>query len=61
MEEERRARAELDVRCQRFQIQLEELRGQANQKNYKNQNFDLVQRLVNNMKIFQKGNFKLKM
>jgi len=43
LEEARRARAELDVRCQRFQVQLEELRGQANQKTYKNQNFDLVQ------------------
>jgi len=37
-------RAELDVRCQRFQVQVGELRGVVNQKTYKNQNFDLVQR-----------------
>ncbi|XP_066920860.1 progesterone-induced-blocking factor 1-like [Clytia hemisphaerica] len=42
-EEERHLRAELDLRCQRYQVQLEQLRGQVDQKSYKHQNYDLVQ------------------
>ena len=43
-DEERQVRAELDVRCQRYQVQIEELRNKANEQTYKNQNFDLIQR-----------------
>ena len=37
------AKTELDIRCQRFQVQIEDLRQQLTHKSYKHQNFDAVQ------------------
>ncbi|XP_057313065.1 progesterone-induced-blocking factor 1-like [Hydractinia symbiolongicarpus] len=41
-EEERKVRAELDIRCQRFQVQIEDLRSQLSHKTYRNKNYDNV-------------------
>jgi len=42
-ENERKLRAELDVRCQRFQIQIADMQSRLTQRSYKNENFDNVQ------------------
>ena len=44
LEEERHGRLEGDLRCQKFQIQLDELRDQLKRKDYKNENFDSLRR-----------------
>ncbi|XP_065058171.1 progesterone-induced-blocking factor 1-like [Rhopilema esculentum] len=40
LDEERQARTEMDVRCQKLQVHVEDLRYQLKQRDYKNENFD---------------------
>lgn len=44
LEEERKGRIELDIRCQKLQVNVDDLRDQLKRKDYKNENFDTLRR-----------------